>query len=76
MPTALDRVQCLLQPDIYAQVRTLAGHNKRSASAMCAELIEFALKHSDYKQQLEEAPIKVPAREDPRTYSPLSLIHI
>ena len=70
MPTALDRVQCLLQPDVFAQIRTLAKHNKRSHSAMCAELIEAALKTAEYKQQLEEAPIQVPPREDPRQYAP------
>ena len=37
---------------------------------MCAELIEAALKTAEYKQQLEEAPIQVPPRKDPRNYTP------
>ena len=74
MPTALDRVQCLLQPDTFSKVRTLAKHNKRSHSAMCAELIEFAMKQQPYEQQLEEAAIQVPPRNDPRGYSPQTQI--
>ena len=70
MPTALDRVQCLLQPDLYAKVLTLSKHNRRSASAMCAELIEDALKLPKWKQQIDEALIQVPAREDPREAIP------
>ena len=67
MPTNLDRIQCLLQPKPYAQVRTLASHNRRALSAMAAELIEYALKQEKYRDQLEEADVQVPEREDPRT---------
>ena len=66
MPTNLDRIQCLLQPEPYAQVRTLAGHNRRALSAMAAELIEHALKDPKYRDQLEEAEIQVPVKDDPR----------
>ena len=67
MPTNLDRVQCLLNPDPYAKVRTLAKHNRRTLSAMAAELIEVALRLPKYQDQLEEAEIQVPSREDPRS---------
>ena len=67
MPTSLDRIQCLLNPDPYAKVRTLAKHNRRTLSAMAAELIEVALRLPKYKDQLEEAEIQVPSREDPRS---------
>ena len=66
MPTNLDRVQVLLQPDVYADVMTLAKHNRRSASAMCAELVEAALKRDKYQDQLDEAQIVVPSKPDPR----------
>ncbi len=67
MPTNLDRIQTLLQPDAYAKVRTLAKHNRRALSAMSAELVEEALKLPKYRQQIEEAQIQVPVRDDPRT---------
>ena len=70
MPTNLDRIQTLLQPDPFARVRTLAKHNRRTLSAMAAELVEEALKLPKYKQQLEEAVIQVPVREDTRTAIP------
>lgn len=70
MPTALDRVQCLMQPELYAEVRTLAKHNRRTLSAMCAELVAHAIKTPTYKQQLEEAEIVVPVKTDPRNSSP------
>mgnify|MGYP003129015679 CR=1 FL=1 len=70
MPTALDRVQCLMQPELYAEVRTLAKHNRRTLSAMCAELVAHAIKTPTYKQQLEEAAVKVPPRKDPRSSTP------
>lgn len=70
MPTALDRVQCLLQPSVYAQVSTLSKHNRRTKSAMCAELIAHALQTPTYKAQLEEAEILVPPKPDPRIATP------
>lgn len=66
-PTSLDRIQTLLQPDAFAKVRTLAKHNRRALSAMSAELVEEALKLPKYKQQIEDAEIQVPMRDDPRT---------
>ena len=56
-----------MQPDTFASVRTLATENRRSNSAICSELIEDALKLPKWKQQIEEAMIQVPSREDPRT---------
>ena len=70
MPTALDRVQCLLQPAVYAQVATLSKHNRRTKSAMCAELIAHALGTPTYKAQLEDADVKVPVKDDPRIATP------
>ena len=67
MPSNLDRIQCLLQPEAYAKVRTIAKHNRRALSAMASELIECALQQPKYKEQLEEAAIQVPVRPDPRT---------
>lgn len=70
MPTNLDRVQCLLQPDTFAKVRTLSKHNRRALSAMCSELIEEALKLPRYRQQIEEAEVQIPVRDDPRQFIP------
>ncbi len=70
MPTNLPRTQVLLQPEIHADVQTLAKHNRRSSSAMCAELIEQALKLPKYRAQIEEAVIQVPTKEDPRQAIP------
>ena len=70
MPTALDRIQTLLQPDVFAQVRTLAKHNRRTLSGMAAELIDDALKLDKYKDQLADADVVVPPREDPRKAAP------
>ena len=66
MPTSLPRSQVLLQPEVHADVQTIAKHNRRSISAMCSELIEAALKLPRYRQQIEEALIQVPTKEDPR----------
>ena len=70
MPTNLPRTQVLLQPDIHASVSTQAKHIRRSNSAMCAELIEAALKLPKYRAQVEEALIQVPVKDDPRTSIP------
>ena len=70
MPTNLPRVQCLLQPETFAKVETLRKHNRRSASHMCSELIETALKLPKYRDQIEEAVIQVPVRDDPRESVP------
>ena len=70
MPTSLPRSQVLLQPETYADVQTIAKHNRRSISAMCSELIEAALKLPKYRQQIEEAVIQVPPKEDPRQLIP------
>lgn len=51
-------------------METLRKHNRRSASNMCSELIEAALRLPKYRQQLDEAVIQVPAPEDPRENIP------
>ena len=43
MPTALDRVQVLLQPDEYAEVSLLAKDERRSLASMAAVLIAEAI---------------------------------
>ncbi len=70
MPTNLDRVQTLLQPDTFARVRTLAKHNRRALSAMSAELVEAALQLPKYRDQIQEAEIQVSPREDTREFVP------
>ena len=70
MPTNLDRIQTLLQPEAYAKVRTLAKHNRRALSAMSAELVEAALTLPKYKDQIQEAEVQVPVQEDSREYAP------
>lgn len=44
MPTALDRVQVLLQPDEYAELHLIAKEDRRSLAAMAAVLINEAIK--------------------------------
>mgnify|MGYP007029088297 FL=1 len=70
MPTALDRVQVLLQPKVYADLKTLAKHNKHSLSRMAAELVVHAMNTPTFKAQLEEAAIKFPPKQDPRIAEP------
>lgn len=70
MPTTLDRVQCLLQPEPYSAIRTLAKAERKSLSHMCSELIDEALKLPKYRELLEEsreAGSTVPVKEDTRT---------
>ena len=43
MPTSLDRVQVLLQPDEYAEVTLLAKQERRSLACMSAVLIAEAI---------------------------------
>ena len=70
MPTALDRVQVLLQPQVFADLKTLAKHNKHSLSRMAAELVVHAMNTPTFKAQLEEAAIKFPPKKDPRIGAP------
>ena len=70
VPTALDRVQVLLQPKVYADLKTLAKHNKHSLSRMAAELVVHAMNTPTFKAQLEEAAIKYPPKKDPRIGAP------
>ena len=70
MPTALDRVQVLLQPQVYADLKTLAKHNRHSLSRMAAELVVHAMQTPTFKSQMEEARIKFQAKADPRISEP------
>ena len=70
MPTALQRVQCLLQPETFALVKTLAWDERRTMSNMAAELIEKALKLPEVQAQIDAALIKVPTPDDPRASVP------
>ena len=47
MPSSVNRTQVLLSDDVQARVRMLAKKSKRSMSAMCSELIEYALTHGE-----------------------------
>ena len=70
MPTALERVQVLCRPDLIADLKTLARHNRMSMSAFCGELMAHAIKSPKYREQLEEAAIRVPVKPDPRSRRP------
>ena len=72
MPTALDRIQTLLQPATFAEVKTLAGAHNRTMSYMAASLIEYALSQPEIAQQIDEALIKYEAAPDPRGGIPMA----
>ena len=62
MPSQANRTQVLLSDDIQAKVRVLANRSKRSMSAMCSELIEFALTHGvEYQVSTDTTASKVEA---------------
>lgn len=70
MPTNLDRIQVLLQPEPYAQVKTLAKLERLTLSAMAAELIKAALELPQFQEALdraEEEGAAVPVKADPRS---------
>ena len=48
MPDKSHRTQVLLSDDVQARVSLLAKTRKRSMSAMCSELIEFALDNGNH----------------------------
>lgn len=59
-----------MSPDVHAKVRTLAKYNRRSYSAICNDLIIYALKQERYRDLLDEAEqegVKMKPVEDPRT---------
>ena len=59
MPSSVNRTQVLLSDDVQARVRMLAKKSKRSMSAMCSELIEYALTHGEeYKDTTTKQEIK------------------
>ena len=48
MPAKSHRTQVLLSDNVQARVSLLAKTRKRSMSAMCSELIEFALNNGNH----------------------------
>ena len=78
------RTQVLLPDHIQVRVQGLAGRSKRSMSAMCCELIEYALKHGDeyedtttkleVKQNTVEALLNGAVLDDPRMQKLLKLL--
>ena len=50
MCPSINRTQVLLSEDVQERVRLLASKRKRSMSAMCSELIEFALSNGNQYQ--------------------------
>tara|TARA_R100000951_G_C2619019_1_gene173784 strand:+ start:522 stop:1103 length:582 start_codon:yes stop_codon:yes gene_type:complete len=59
-----------MQPDTYARVKTLAGHNRLALSSMAQELIEAALALPKYVDQVQAAAVQVAPKKDTRTYRP------
>lgn len=59
MPTALDRVQVLLQPEEYAELNMLAKGERRKLSSMAAVLIVEAI-----QQRIREGTF-TPSEDDP-----------
>ena len=66
MPTQLDRIQVLCQPELFAQIKTLSKYYRKSLSMLCSVLIEDAIKNL-YAAQLENAEIVIAAKEHPGT---------
>ena len=77
MPTGLDRIQVLCQPDTYAKVMTLVNVTGKTKSNLAHELIQHALKDEKYKALLAEADEAqtVAPKEDPRTESRKGSFH-
>ncbi len=55
MPTQLPRAQVILQPEVHSAIKQLAQFDRRTISAMCAELLTAALQLPKYRGMLEEA---------------------
>ena len=66
MPTQLDRIQVLCQPELFADIKTLSKYYRKSLSMMCSTLIEAAIKNL-YATQLENAEVVIAAKEHPGT---------
>jgi plasmid stability protein len=52
MCPSVNRTQVLLSDDARERVRLLAAQRKRSMSAMCSELIDFALSNGEQYQAI------------------------
>ncbi len=69
MTTNLKRIQVCADPDLAAEIKTLAKGRSLSVSAMAVELLKMAMKLSAVKEELEESSEKFGAvrpQEDPR----------
>ena len=80
---ASHRTQVLLPERIAAEVGRLAKKRKRSVSAMCAELIEFALTHGEefrdlgreaFKEETTQALVNGAMLDDVRMQKLLKLL--
>ena len=54
MPSPTHRTQVLLSSAIQAKVMRLAAKKRRSMSAMCAELIEYAISHGEDFKEIDD----------------------
>ena len=77
IPTALDRIQCLMPPEVYAAVLTLCNVQGLTKSNMACELIKEGLKSERFSQLLEEADpsLVVEPRVDPRSAVRQASVH-
>lgn len=70
MPTNLNRIQVLMEPDSNAKIRSLAKYRRRSRSNVCNELIAYALLQPKFRQMLKDAEVegvKMAPSDDPRS---------
>lgn len=66
----MPRCQVLMQPEVYSRMKTLAKFDRRTLSAMCAELIDQAMRLPKYQAMFDEAVVsvgEVPTQPDPRS---------
>lgn len=77
MATALHRVQVLLSPIPEAKLRVLAKSQRRSMSAMTAELVEAALQLPKYKSLVMRHRSSMVVQADPRQRipQPQTIVH-
>lgn len=70
VPTKLKRIQVCTQPDLYADIETIAKARNKTLSFTAHELLEEILKYPHVQEELKKAAQmygQVPAQEDPRT---------
>ncbi len=69
MPTPLQRIQVLCEPNLYAAIKTIAKGRNKTLSATAAEMLNELLVTEEYKGEYLEAAEKfgaVPVIPDPR----------